>query len=82
MHLHELVCRWWNKIKLVKKLSFARDRLVSSFLWATGITYEPQFEYARSVLAKAIQIITVVDDFYDVYSTLDEQQLFTDAIER
>lgn len=34
------------------------------------------------MLTKAIAIITVIDDMYDVYGTLAELELFTDAVER
>lgn len=78
----KILSGWWNKTGLVENLSFARDRLVPSFLWAMGITFEPRFEYCRVMLAKAIQLATVIDDIYDVYGTLDEIELFTDAVER
>lgn len=47
-----------------------------------GITFEPRFEYCRVMLAKAIQMITVIDDIYDVYGTIHELELFTAAVER
>ena len=47
-----------------------------------GIAFEPQFAYCRRVLTISIALITVIDDIYDVYGTLDELELFTDAVER
>nr|KJB69367.1 hypothetical protein B456_011G019600 [Gossypium raimondii] len=63
-------------------LRFARNRLVESFLWTVGIDFEPRFGSCRKTLTKAIALITVIDDIYDVYGTLDELELFTDAVER
>lgn len=63
------------------KLPFARDRIVESCFWALGVYFEPQYSYARKFLAKLIIIITVVDDAYDAYGTIDELELFTKAIE-
>nr|Q5SBP0.1 RecName: Full=Terpinolene synthase, chloroplastic; Flags: Precursor [Ocimum basilicum]AAV63792.1 terpinolene synthase [Ocimum basilicum] len=74
--------RWWNDTGIAEKLPFARDRIVESHYWAIG-TLEPyQYRYQRSLIAKIIALTTVVDDVYDVYGTLDELQLFTDAIRR
>nr|QBK56507.1 d-limonene synthase [Citrus japonica] len=73
---------WWKDTGLGEKLSFARNRLVASFLWSMGIAFEPQFAYCRRVLTISIALITVIDDIYDVYGTLDELELFTDAVER
>ncbi|XP_042981933.1 myrcene synthase, chloroplastic-like [Carya illinoinensis] len=74
--------RWWNSTSLGENLSFARDRLMECFLWAVGVSFQPGFGYNRRMLTKFISLITVIDDVYDVYGTLDELELFTDAVER
>ncbi|KAH7854207.1 hypothetical protein Vadar_011374 [Vaccinium darrowii] len=42
----------------------------------------PQFGYRRRAATIVNALITVIDDTYDVYGTLDELELFTDAVER
>lgn len=66
----------------MKRLPFARDRVVEAYIWALGVYYEPKYSLARIILAKVIILATFIDDMYDVYATLDELVLFTDAIER
>nr|QWQ79340.1 TPS63 [Juglans sigillata] len=75
------VSRWWRSSGL-GDLSFARDRVVENFLWATGALFQPQFGHERRMLAKLGALLTIVDDVYDVYGTFEELELFTDAIER
>ncbi|KAK9227254.1 hypothetical protein WN943_012303 [Citrus x changshan-huyou] len=59
------------------------SRLVASFLWGMGIAFEPQFAYCRRVLTITVALITVIDDIYDVFGTLDElEQFIDDAVER
>lgn len=67
---------------LAKKLSFARDRSTECYFWALGMASDPQFCNCRQELAKVAAFITIVDDVYDVYGTLDELELFTEAVER
>ncbi|KAG8369466.1 hypothetical protein BUALT_Bualt14G0016600 [Buddleja alternifolia] len=74
--------RWYANTCLAEKMSFARDRLVESFLWTIGFTYEPRFRYCRIMSVKLAILITIIDDIYDVYGTLDELELFTRAVER
>ena len=66
----------------MKELSFARDRMVESYIWALGVFYEPKYSYGRIILAKIIVLATVLDDVYDIYATFDELELFTNVIER
>ncbi|EXB31237.1 Myrcene synthase [Morus notabilis] len=74
--------RWWRNTGLGQKLEFARDRLMENFLWTVGVVFEPQFGYCRRMSTKVNALITVIDDIYDVYGTLDELELFTDVVDR
>jgi (-)-germacrene D synthase len=74
--------RWWKKVDLSKKLPFARDRLVECYFWILGVCFEPQYSFARIIMTKVIAMTSVMDDVYDVYGTMEELVLFTDAIER
>ncbi|XP_059313798.1 (R)-linalool synthase TPS5, chloroplastic-like isoform X2 [Lycium ferocissimum] len=74
--------RWWKSTSLAEKLSFSRDRLVEDFLWSVGLVFEPQHNYCRRMLTKVVAFIVVMDDIYDVYGTLNELEIFTDAVER
>ncbi|KAF8377150.1 hypothetical protein HHK36_030523 [Tetracentron sinense] len=78
----KVLSRWWKSLDLGKTLSFARDRLVECFLWAKGLCFEPQFGNCRKQITKVSLFITTIDDIYDVYGSLDELKLFTDAVER
>ncbi|XP_022877996.1 trans-alpha-bergamotene synthase-like isoform X2 [Olea europaea var. sylvestris] len=74
--------RWYKETCLPEKLSFVRHRLVECFWWALGFTPEPQFGYSRRNLTKIAVLITIMDDIYDTYGSLDELELFTDIVER
>ena len=76
------LCRWWNKTGLGQKLSFARDRLMENFLWTIGMDFKPQMSYFRKNITIFISLLTIIDDMYDVYGTLDELERFTNAVER
>ncbi|CAA2958248.1 myrcene synthase, chloroplastic-like [Olea europaea subsp. europaea] len=83
-YLEELkyVSRWWKRTCLAEKLPFARDRLVESFFWSIGVLFEPQYGISPIDATKVNIFITVMDDIYDVYGTLEELELFTFIIER
>ncbi len=55
---------------------------MENFFWTVGVIFHPQFGYSRRMLTKVIALITTIDDVYDVYGTLDELELFTNAVER
>ncbi|KAI3997451.1 hypothetical protein MKX01_008058 [Papaver californicum] len=74
--------RWARDLGLDETLSFARNRLAECFLWCTGLWSEPKFGNVRRQLTKVAYLVTVIDDVYDVYGSLDELKLFTEAAER
>ncbi|KAL7606076.1 hypothetical protein Lser_V15G19528 [Lactuca serriola] len=76
------VSKWWKNIGLASKLSFVRDRLMECFFWSVGVVFEPQYNSCRVELTKVCTLITVIDDIYDVYGSLDELVMFTDAVKR
>ncbi|KAL0312078.1 UNVERIFIED_CONTAM: Vetispiradiene synthase 1 [Sesamum radiatum] len=84
LHRKELceLSRWWKELDLVSKLSYARDRVVECYFWTLGVYFEPQYSRARIMLAKTIAMISVIDDTYDSYGTVEELEIFTDAVER
>ncbi|XP_057460929.1 (-)-germacrene D synthase-like [Actinidia eriantha] len=84
LHQRELceITRWWKDLDFAKKLPFARDRMVECYFWILGVYFEPQYLLARRMLTKVIALTSTIDDIYDVYGTLEELVLFTDAIER
>jgi len=65
-----------------RKLSFARDRVVEGYFWIMGVYFEPQYELGRKMLTKVGVMVSLIDDTYDAYGTLEELALFTDAIEK
>ncbi|XP_062076060.1 myrcene synthase, chloroplastic-like [Humulus lupulus] len=73
---------WWRQTKLGEKMDFFRDRLMESFLWTVGVKSEPELSYYRRISGRLYVLITTIDDIYDVYGTLEELELFTNAVER
>ncbi|KAG2396987.1 (-)-germacrene D synthase [Vigna angularis] len=75
--------RWWVKdLNVSTNFPFVRDRIVEGCFWIVGVYYEPQYCLARRILRKVIAISSIIDDVYDAYGTIDELEIFTDAIER
>ncbi|KAL7088790.1 hypothetical protein ACP275_13G148900 [Erythranthe tilingii] len=74
--------RWHKETGLADKLGFARHRLPECYLWALGFTPEPRFGFSREILTKIAVIITIIDDIYDVYGTMDELEILTETVER
>ncbi|XP_057459035.1 terpene synthase 10-like [Lotus japonicus] len=72
--------RWWKRVGLGEKCSFARDRLVENYVWTVGANSHPDLEYYRKSMTKINSLITIIDDIYDVYGTFEELKLFTEVI--
>mgnify|MGYP004721336857 CR=1 FL=1 len=55
---------------------------MESFFWTVGMAFEPQYSKCRRGLTKALALITVLDDIYDVYGSLHELEQLTEAVVR
>ncbi|XP_077246034.1 (-)-germacrene D synthase-like [Tasmannia lanceolata] len=85
LHQRELkdLTKWWKDMDLIGTMPFARDRLAELYLfWGNAVYFEPQYTRSRMWSSKILSLISTIDDFYDVYGTIEEQRLFTDAIDR
>ncbi|KAG8633416.1 hypothetical protein MANES_18G102125v8 [Manihot esculenta] len=77
-----ILSSWWKDLNLVEKLPYIRDRIVEVYLWAIGAHFEPEYALARLMITKYGKMVSVVDDTYDAYGTIDELQRFTDSFQR
>ncbi|GMP87017.1 hypothetical protein CsSME_00039568 [Camellia sinensis var. sinensis] len=76
------VSRWWESTRWGKRLPFMRDRVMENYLWSLGEAYEPQFQYYRRMETRINILTTCLDDVCDADGTLNELELFTDAVDR
>ncbi|RDY09558.1 (-)-germacrene D synthase, partial [Mucuna pruriens] len=47
-----------------------------------SLAKQPQYSISRRITTKVIALCSIIDDMYDAYGTIDELELFTNAIER
>ncbi|KAJ6822055.1 (-)-germacrene D synthase-like [Iris pallida] len=73
---------WWKEMDLMNNLAFSRDRVAECYFWSLGVWFEPQYSTQRLLIAKLLQLLTVIDDIYDAYGTIEELQPFTAIFER
>ncbi|XP_031277679.1 (E)-beta-farnesene synthase-like [Pistacia vera] len=72
-----------NNVDFISKLSYARQRKVEEYFWALGIIFEPQYAFGIRSMAKLIcLLLTLIDDTYDSYGTMEELTLFTEAVKK
>jgi hypothetical protein len=81
-HIRSPTHRWWKDLRSRVDLTFSRDRLVEMHFWMMAIVYEPYYSYARIMLTKQVLFVALLDDIYDNYSSTEESNIFTSALER
>ncbi|KAL5131948.1 Alpha-farnesene synthase [Glycine soja] len=74
--------RWCENLGIKKELSFARIRLVESFMCAVGVAFEPKYKSIKKWLTKVIIFVIILDDVYDIHASFEELKPFTMAFER
>ncbi|CAN0903617.1 Probable terpene synthase 3 [Linum grandiflorum] len=78
----KLLTKWWNELDLIRRLKYARDKLIEIYFWAIGSLWEPKFSLARYTFATVTLFGSVFDDTYDAYGFIQELEVFTAAIQR
>ncbi|XP_074270103.1 (3S,6E)-nerolidol synthase 1-like [Silene latifolia] len=76
------VSRWWKGLRLTEELEFARNQPGKWHMWSVACLPGPDMAEQRKELTKAISFIYIIDDIFDLYGTLDELILFTEAVNR
>ncbi|XP_049402128.1 (3S,6E)-nerolidol synthase 1-like [Solanum stenotomum] len=84
IHQHELiqVSRWWRSLGLAEELKLLRDQPLKWYAWPMAMLTDPKMSQQRIELAKCISFVYVIDDIFDVYGTVEELTLFTQAVNR
>ncbi|OIS99336.1 (3s,6e)-nerolidol synthase 1, chloroplastic [Nicotiana attenuata] len=84
IHQHELsqVDRWLKSLGLAEELKLLRDQPLKWYAWPMALFTDPRMSMQRVELAKCISFIYVIDDIFDVYGTVEELTLFTEAVNR
>lgn len=79
----ELQCIWrWWKESGSPELTFVRHRYVEYYTLVSGIDMEPENSAFRLGYVKMCHLVTILDDMYDTFGTIDELRLFTAAVKR
>ncbi|XP_038688573.1 probable terpene synthase 6 [Tripterygium wilfordii] len=84
LHQRELaeLARWYKDKRIDSEFSYARQRIAECYLWAMGTSFEPQYVEIRINTAKVILSLSILDDTFDAFGTIEELQQFTDAIQK
>ncbi|KAG2632750.1 hypothetical protein PVAP13_2NG123021 [Panicum virgatum] len=73
---------WWKGLQSQAYAKFARDRLAEMHFWMLGVVHEPRQSYARIALTKCFKLVSLMDDFCDNYSTIEEYEICITSLER
>nr|Q20HU7.1 RecName: Full=(-)-limonene synthase, chloroplastic; Short=PsTPS-Lim; Flags: Precursor [Picea sitchensis]ABA86248.1 (-)-limonene synthase [Picea sitchensis] len=77
----QYISRWWKDSGL-PKLAFSRHRHVEYYTLGSCIATDPKHRAFRLGFVKTCHLNTVLDDIYDTFGTMDEIELFTEAVRR
>ncbi|KAJ1690402.1 hypothetical protein LUZ63_014557 [Rhynchospora breviuscula] len=72
--------RWWSDLGLARELPFARDQILKWYLWSMTALPGPQLSKHRLEITKAISLVYIIDDIFDIMGNPEELALFTQTI--
>ncbi|KAL3831154.1 hypothetical protein ACJIZ3_019956 [Penstemon smallii] len=73
---------WWKEMDLISKLPHVRERVVECYFWAVVFNFEPMYSLSRLANAKALILLTIINDTYDHYATFQETESCTENLQR
>jgi (3S)-linalool synthase len=71
---------WWKDLGLAKELKFARDQPLKWHMWSMSVLIDPNLSEQRVELTKPISLVYIIDDIFDLYGTLNDLSIFTEAV--
>ncbi|KAK6119396.1 hypothetical protein DH2020_046858 [Rehmannia glutinosa] len=82
LHKDEIlqVVKWWKGLGISKQLKSSRDQPLKWHMWSMATLCDPRWSKHRTLLTKPISLVYAVDDIFDLYGTLEQLTLFTEAI--
>ncbi|XP_027191419.1 (3S,6E)-nerolidol synthase 1-like isoform X1 [Cicer arietinum] len=84
LHQREIVqiSKWWRELGLNNELPYARNQPLKWYMWSLACLTDPNLSEERVELTKPISLIYIIDDIFDIYGTIEELTLFTEAVSR
>ncbi|GFP79092.1 tricyclene synthase oc15 chloroplastic, partial [Phtheirospermum japonicum] len=77
------VSKWWNGLGLTEELKLARNQPIKWYTWSMAILIDDiSLSEQRVQLSQSIAFIYLIDDIFDLYGTLDELAIFTEAVDK
>eukprot|EP01018_Ginkgo_biloba_P029634 Gb_38696 [translate_table: standard] len=77
----KLLSRWWIESGM-SEVTIFRHRHVEYYLWGVLGAFEPEYSASRISVCKVSIMLTIFDDLYDTYGTIEEVRLFNEALKR
>ncbi|KAK9068921.1 hypothetical protein SSX86_013037 [Deinandra increscens subsp. villosa] len=84
IHMMEIneILRWWKDLGLGQDLNLARNQPLKWYVVPMVSLPNPNLSQQRIDLTKALSFIYIMDDIFDIYGTLNELTLLTEAVNR
>ncbi|XP_058735522.1 (3S,6E)-nerolidol synthase 1-like [Vicia villosa] len=74
------ISKWWKELGLANELPLIRNQPLKWYIWSLACLIDPTLSKERIELTKPISLIYIIDDIFDIYGTLDDLTLFTEAV--
>eukprot|EP01018_Ginkgo_biloba_P029173 Gb_05028 [translate_table: standard] len=79
--LHKNLFGWWIESGM-NEVTIFRHRHVEYYFWGVLGAFEPEYSARRILISKLCPMLTIFDDLYDTYGTIEEVRLFKEAMKR